>query len=140
LGCNPFSRVSDSVSNRVGQSIGEKVLEAQLGGNANVDLGGSLAANFPSDIPRYPGAKYVSSLVQGDIAIANFTTSDDAVTVSEWFEAQLLAEGYKRAEGDILNGTVRVYEKDNIHVVVQAMRADNSQTTGVSVQRSVTKK
>ena len=98
-----------------------------------------MPANFPSDVPRYPGAVYVSSYVKDNIAIANFTTSDSAEDVTAWFEAQLLAGGFKRFEGDLLTGTVRVYEKDDIHLVVQAARSEKSNTTGVSLQRSVTK-
>ncbi|HVM90946.1 MAG TPA: hypothetical protein VMU11_03565, partial [Verrucomicrobiae bacterium] len=66
LGCNPTA----SITQKVTDTAVEQAIKAQTGVDVHVNGSANLSSDFPSDVPRYPGANYVSSLVQGRVAIA----------------------------------------------------------------------
>jgi hypothetical protein len=132
LGCNPFA----SVTQKVTDTAVEQAIKAKTGIDVNVNGSANLSSDFPSDVPRYPGAVYVSSLVQATVAIANFTTTDDPKTVSDWFDAQLKAEGFTQDENVVMNGTIRIYHKGNVTMNVTAMSKGDGTPTSVSIQRA----
>jgi hypothetical protein len=131
LGCNPFA----SVSQKVTDNAVEQAIKARTGIDVNVNGSGSLSSDFPTDVPRYPGATYVSSMVQAKIAIANFTTKDDAQKVSDYYDAQLKAAGFTGDLTEVMNGTVKLYHKDNISITVSAFTKEDGSLTSVSLQR-----
>jgi hypothetical protein len=133
LGCNPTA----SVTQKITDTAVEKAIKAQTGVDVNVNGSGSLADNFPSDVPRYPGALYVSSLVQDKVAIANFTTKDSDKTVSDWFDAKLKAAGFTNDMSEVLNGTVKIYHNANVSITITAFTKEDGSETSVSVQRAV---
>jgi len=132
LGCNPFASVSQSVTD----TAVEQAIKAKTGVDVNVNGSANLSSDFPSDVPRYQGAVYVSSLVQAKVAIANFTTKDSDKTVSDLFDAQLKAAGFTNDVSEVLNGTVRIYHKGNVSITVTAFTKDDGSETSVSVQRA----
>ncbi|KAA0206387.1 hypothetical protein EDM68_02695 [Candidatus Uhrbacteria bacterium] len=132
-GCNPFARVEQ----RVGERVAEGLIERGLGGDASVDLGGGLPADFPTDVPRYPDAEYVSAVYLKDqnIAIANFKTKDEPQAVTDWFDRELRSAGFIMDENIAKLGLFRVYNKGTVKITLQTQRPEDGDRTTVSVQR-----
>jgi hypothetical protein len=134
-GCNPFARVEQNL----GESVAEGAIERAIGGDADVDIGtAKLQENFPSDVPRYPNANYLASIIQkeGGYAIANFTTSDEMSDIADWFDIELKKEGFELDTDMSFGGLARVYQKDGVAITLQIQGPDDeSNETTVSIQR-----
>lgn len=136
-GCNPFARVQDRISDRIGEEIGERLLEGSVGGGTDLELG-KIPADFPSDVPRYPGAEILSAVItnEGRIAIMNFKTGDSAEAVVEWYGDQLVSAGFE-SDADIAKlGLFRVYTKGEVKITIQTQRIPNENKTAVTVTRA----
>lgn len=120
---------------RIGEEIGEGLVEGMAGGGADLELG-TLPADFPSDVPRYPDAEYVSAVVMNDgrIAIANFSVNDSPEAVVAWFEGEMAASGFELDEDMAKLGLFRIFKKDKITVTLQTQAREGK--TYVSVQRA----
>lgn len=115
IGCNPFAGVQQKMEQKIGENIAEGILEKASGGKVDVDTetGGfsikdkesgetatfgtdALPANFPSDLPRYPGGKIViaSATEAGKKATLAQTVEADAATVLAWYDSTFRAKGY----------------------------------------------
>ncbi len=123
LGCNPFAGVQEKINQKIGEAIVEKGIETASGGKLDIDAdggsfrvtdsktgetanfgSGELPANFPSDLPRYPGGQIVLSSVAsaGKKATLSQTVEADAKTVAAWYDEQLKAKGYTtEGEGSV---------------------------------------
>lgn len=59
----------------------------------------TLPENYPSDIPVYPGAEVVYSVVKdGDGSNVTFRTSDSLAEVVDFYEAQLASQGWSKTQ------------------------------------------
>lgn len=134
-GCNPFAPLQQRMEQRIGEEIGEGLIEGMAGGGADLELG-TLPADFPSDIPRYPDAEYVSAVVMNDgkVAIANFSVNDSPEEIVAWFDAEMAASGFELDEGMVKLGLFRIFKKDKVTVTLQTQSRDGK--TYVSVQRA----
>ena len=135
-GCNPFQRAQE----RAGEAILERTIESQTGGNVEIDVGGgaSLPKNFPDDVPRYPGAEYVSALVtdEGKVAIANFKTEDSAHDVQAWFKSEIEANGYELDTVFEIGASLQLYRKGEAKISIQTQRNEDEGVTVVSIQKA----
>ncbi len=138
-GCNPFESMQKRVEQRIGEEIGEKIVEGMAGGDADVEIGGTeLQANFPSDVPRYPNAVYVASVVQkeGEIAIANFRTQDSGDEVASWFATELTRDGFVLDTDIAIGALARIYKKGDVTITLQVQSGgETNKETVVSIQR-----
>lgn len=119
------------------ESAIEGQIEAQTGGQADIDLSGesvtytdtetggtvalganlTLPADFPSDILIYDGQITLSSAsnVPGEGASLVFTTSESSVVIADWYETKLIADGWTKDGSFDLQGTsLRSYKKAGV--------------------------
>ncbi|PIP61017.1 hypothetical protein COX00_00060 [Candidatus Uhrbacteria bacterium CG22_combo_CG10-13_8_21_14_all_47_17] len=152
-GCNPLA----SVQQKATDAVVEKVVESQTGQKVNVDSNGATVSyqgqngggtiqvangtqypeNFPAEIPHYPGAADVSVItMQADsVFMVSLRSLDDADTVANWFEDSLTKDGFTKTseEPSIF---MRMYEKGNIKMSVQARYSEKKALTDVNIQLS----
>ncbi|MEK7174494.1 MAG: hypothetical protein AAB759_02445 [Patescibacteria group bacterium] len=139
-----------------GKSASERTLESLTGGKVNVDSGSGevtvktdegtwvgsnkLPADFPSDVPLYPGAKVQSSVSaaqeQGGGNYVGLETSDAAASVASWYKAEIVANGWKvtlnmDASGSSLLGG----SKDNRELMVTVSEDGGKTTIGIAVSQ-----
>lgn len=146
LGCGAVSNlVGQKVSEKVAEEVVEKSIEAEGGGDASVNItdgqvsvqtgqgavsvvaGGditSLPADFPSDVPLYPGAKIVATMgsnsPDGTGYLVNFETPDSADKVAAFYKEKL-GGSFKTAAEMNMNGAltlayVSADEKRNVTI------------------------
>ncbi len=120
IGCNPFADAQKKIENKIGQSIGEKILEGASGGKGNFEItdegitvkdkatgetvgfgaGAKIPAGFPTDIPRYEGSvvSFVTLSPDSKRATMSVTLVGDTESsvVAEWYEREILAKGYTK--------------------------------------------
>lgn len=133
VGCNPFARLQSNVEDRLGSSVAERIVEQATGGGADVKFGSSvkLPANFPSVVPRYPDAVYVSAMVlrEGKQALANLQTKDDPEKVAKWYEEKITEAGFKLDADVAFGGIVKIYAKGDVKITIQiGAQGDDGQT------------
>jgi hypothetical protein len=81
-----------------------------------------LPANFPADLPRYPGAEVLKARPTSEAGISvAFTTSDDPAKVATYYADQLAAQGWATNRVDAPEG-----------IVVFADKGQRSATFGVA--------
>lgn len=81
-----------------------------------------LPANFPEDIPRYPGAEVVKARPASESGISvGFSTMDDPAKVAAYFADQFAAQGWATNRVDAPEG-----------IMVFADKGDRSATYGVA--------
>jgi predicted small secreted protein len=160
-GCNPFSGVQDKINQKIGETIAEKIIETGSGGKVDVDADGgsfsfkdpktgetvALGTNvkipdgFPTDIPRYNGAlPSIASLTKDQKrAVLAVTIFDvEPVVLAEWYEKQILANGYERKTSTpVTESLFNEYRKGNAKMIMTVLgQKDDSGKWGVSVQIS----
>ena len=153
-GCNPFQRAQE----KAGEAFVEKMVESQTEGKVKLDLdretvdfetedgtgqmrlgeGSKLADNFPDDVPRYPEASYVSSVVtnEGKTAIANFRTEDSPEDVQAWFKSELEGDGFELDLTFQAGASLQLYKKGDVKISVQSQADEDNGLTVVSIQRA----
>ncbi len=156
LGCNPFA----SVQQKLGEAVTEKVIEGATGGKVDVNSGdnavtfrdaktGDYSAwgenakipdDFPSDVPRYPGAKTLTVSLKGDKKEAGLSqiTSDSLSKVADWFAEQMRNAGF--AETSTLDlgasGKVVAYEKGSVKMGVTIAGDEEVKETSLIITRT----
>lgn len=118
--------VAGAASRFLGKSAAERAIEAATGEDADVDVNGNdvtvktdqgtwstsdkLPADFPSDVPIYPGAT-----VQGSVAsagqdntghYAGLETTDALDDVIAWYKKEVKAGGWTVATDAMVNGSL----------------------------------
>jgi hypothetical protein len=111
-------------------------------GSAEFGLGAELPADFPSDVPIYPGAQVISSLSLGpNRASVSLQSSDNYADVVAFYEAGIPAEGWNvesrneftadSGRSVILNAT-----KGNRTVIVSVTEDTADNLVGISLTTS----
>ena len=90
------------------------------GNQISVGENAAMPANFPKEIPQYPGGTTLSASVAKDgQASLSIRTSDASAVVMSWMETTLTKDGWKQASqmasGDF---SVRTYTKDKATIGV----------------------
>lgn len=118
--------VAGAASQWLGKSATERAIEAATGGNADVDVSDNnvtvktdqgtwstsdkLPADFPTDVPVYPGAK-----VQGSVAsagqdntghYAGLETTDALDDVIAWYKKEVKSAGWTIVTDATVNGSL----------------------------------
>ena len=71
-----------------------------------------LPANFPEDVPQYPGAEVVNARGTSEAgSSAGFSTSDDPAKVASYFADALAAQGWSTQRVDAPEGTMVFADK-----------------------------
>jgi len=87
-----------------------------------------LPADFPEDVPRYPGAEVVKARPSSEAGfVAGFTTTDDPAKVASYFADALAAQGWSTNRVDAPEG-----------IVVFADKGERSATYGVGTAEGKT--
>jgi len=87
-----------------------------------------LPANFPEDVPRYPGAEVVKARPSSEAGfVAGFSTPDDPAKVASYFADALAAQGWSTNRVDAPEG-----------IVVFADKGERSATYGVGTAEGKT--
>ncbi len=138
-------KLSEQASKMVGTKLAEKMIETAAGGKADVDIkddgltvrtnegsfsvGTELPADFPKDIPLYPGAKVTysgtNSSDNGGGVGATFSTADDYTQVAAFYTRELPANGWTvDSTQNIAGTTVMSAKKDTRTLAVTATTSD----------------
>lgn len=90
---------------------GQNVTVKTGNGEVNINSGGSLPSDFPSDFPVYPGAKLTGSFSANGTSGENtkgvsvvWETGDDAAKVGDFYKTELVKAGYT-ISSDFSQGT-----------------------------------
>jgi len=156
FGC---SSISDKISQKVGESATEAIINKGLGGEGKVDVSGDslsfkgkdgdiafgenakIPSNFPTDVPTIDGAKVVMVTVgktepmsAGYVVQAKGTVDG----VAKDFIAAIVAKGWKStSETQINEGGYYSYEKDGAQLTIAISGSDDaSEVFPVSVTAS----
>lgn len=89
-----FSRKSPATNK--GQIIKTQVVKQEIAGNDKVGDNLKLPANFPKNIPVYPGAPITTINFDGKSEKGGLTqeTRDDMVKVAEWYKTEAIKLGW----------------------------------------------
>jgi hypothetical protein len=82
---------------------------------------GELPADFPSDVPHYPGSKVTQAKGTQELGIAvTFTSTDGLDAVAKYYADGLAANGWQAEMQDIPEGKMIVAEKEDrqAHAIV----------------------
>ncbi len=99
-----------------------------------------LPADFPSDVPLYPGAKVQSSVssaqAQGGGHYVGLETNDAVASVAGWYKTEIVAKGWKvtlsmDADGSSLLGG----SKDDRELMVTVSGEGGKTTIGIAVSQ-----
>lgn len=107
-----------------------------------VHLGDDIAipSDFPSDIPRYTGAKTHVALVDSNQQTASLQqeTPDDLATVRATLEAAIMAQGFKKGTELNEEGMQLVqYTKEKEMIQLQLVHDASQAMTSIIIARSV---
>jgi len=149
--------VTGSAASRFfGKSAAEQAIEAATGGKANIDASkgevtvktddgtwsssDKLPANFPSDVPLYPGAKVQGSVVaaqqQGSGHYAGLETVDTIDKVVSWYKAEVVAKGWQVTANFEAGGGVMIGgSKDTRDLVVTVSKEGDKTVIGLVVSQ-----
>ncbi|MBI5283679.1 MAG: hypothetical protein HY874_01160 [Chloroflexi bacterium] len=116
------------------------------GATASIRYEGELPAGYPNDVPGYPGAKLVSSMLQinGEDAgyLVIYDTADARATVASYFEDKLAADPWQVDAGqDNRDSTLQQFSKiddPNIRGLVLAAESKGDKLTTIVVSVQVT--
>lgn len=161
LGCNPFASVQKKIENKIGQTIGEKILEGASGGKGDVTItddgvtvknketgesmgfgaDAKIPDGFPSDIPRYGGSAIALVSLSSDAKSAMLAVTIDGKTLaelSEWYDAKLTTSGYERTtQVNSSELVMNEYKKNKItlSLVVTSGETDGKLVSQVQITR-----
>lgn len=153
--------LGDTIGEKVGEKVGEeaveaameKSLEAQGNADAKVELdqgkmqvqsaqgtvtmqtGSTVPADFPADVPIYPGASVESSVnasgPEGGGWVVGFKTADGPDKVSAFYKEKLGASLANKAEMNMNGEIMLVYgspdEKRSVQVMIKGAEGGGSQ-------------
>lgn len=89
----------------------------------------TLPANFPEDVPQYPGATVVKAQATPDSGIkVSFSTPDDAAKVASYYSDNFAAQGWSSQRVDAPDGSL-----------VFADKGARSATVGIGAGEGTTK-
>lgn len=154
-GCNPISNAVDQAKKSATDRIVEKMIEGQTGGDVKINSkdgsvtikddknGGTVSygeevripSDFPTEVPRYPGAKTILAYAQESTKQASLSqmTSDDVDKTQKWFEDTLKGQGYTREQMmDLGEGRILQYVKGMSKVDIVLTRSAGEDATGIS--------
>ena len=124
-GCSPSASTNTSVSMSDEDEDADKVEEVV-----------ELPADFPTDLPIYPGSTLTFAEVSATYGdSASFDTSDSMQKVYDWYEATLTADGWKKTSGSADTSISAVFEKDKASITFSAYVIGD--TTSVNIGKTV---
>jgi len=125
---------SDSASDaprKVGAPSGSPAADVAREAEEQAELlQGTIPKGFPSDVPRYPGAKADNALSLGGTSFVSFKTDGSSEEVLEYYRNELRAQGWSVRDGgnDSVEGS-----KGGRRVTVRASAAEAGTKFAVSV-------
>ncbi|MDD5437730.1 MAG: hypothetical protein PHC70_01130 [Patescibacteria group bacterium] len=149
LGCNPFQKAQETISNKIGENVAEGLLGKATGGKVDIKDGGNtvtykdnenggttsfgedikLPDDFPKSVPIYPGAKIGGVTVsrQGNpSAWVVFSSADEVKKVTDWYEQQTKDKGWKQDSSMTIDkAEIRTYVKDNEKIGISVSPSDD---------------
>jgi hypothetical protein len=106
------------------------VVSGQFGENAEVPDG------FPEDVPVYPDAKVLGSMVTGEGTVLTLRTADDSKKVTAFYHEKLSEQGWSLASEIDLGGQhMLAIEKEERSGAVQISREGNETSIIVTVRQ-----
>ena len=151
-----------SVSQKIGDSVADRVVGAATGGKVEVNSGNdhvtfkdkdgnvlsygdnlTIPADFPKDVPVYAGAVVkgvTNNSSNGSVgATLNLEIADDATKVASWYDGQLKGAGFTQDSDLDASGTiVRMYSKANVTMSFTITTdSEKANTTWVTVIRAM---
>jgi hypothetical protein len=157
LGCNPFQKAQESITNKIGENVAEGILGKATGGKVDIQndgntvtykdnkTGGSvsfgddvkLPSDFPKNVPIYPNAKIGGVTVSKEgnpSAWAVYSSTDEVKQVTDWYEQQAKDNGWKQDSSLTMDKSeVRTYSKDNEKIGVNISPSDDETKGKTSV-------
>jgi hypothetical protein len=118
--------LSKGVGQRANDSAAERAIEAATGGKVDVDsesgevtvktdqgtwsTSDKLPANWPSDVPVYPGAKVTASVAgagdQANGSYASLESSDTVAAVIAWYKKEVPGAGWTVETDAMVSGSL----------------------------------
>lgn len=106
---------------------GEEKGVGEVSGHFGEDA--EIPADFPKDLPVYPGSKVVAGIVAGEGGMITLQTGDDPGKVADFYREKLAAEGWNLGSEMNLGGQrILTVEKEGRNGAVQISR-DGGETT-----------
>jgi hypothetical protein len=97
---------------------------------------GELPADYPADVPHYPGAKVTSAKGNEELGIAvTFVSADDLDTVAKFYADGLAASGWQAQTQVIPEGTLIIAEKDDRQAHALVHRGDQGTLVDLIIGR-----
>lgn len=117
---------------------GTTAFQDDEGNKVEVGAGARIPADFPADVPAYPGATVISSATMSDGdsrgASLMLSTADAADKVAGWYEERLGAGGWAKTGGYTMAGSdSRVYGKGGADLTVTASGEAGGETSVIVV-------
>jgi hypothetical protein len=120
-GCfgNPLDQLTDKIAEGSAQQGAEKLIEGMTGGDLDIDLGGELPDDFPSEVPLIDGKVITSTAMtidDGRSWMVNLSVKDGkaaaeearAALTSAGFEETVWSDLGEMKSGNFSNGTYSV--------------------------------
>lgn len=146
--------LTDRLTEKAAQTVTEKALESAT--NSDVDLANNeitvntngdsfsmgedlkLPDNFPSDVPVYSPAKVVTTSTTGTAGFyATLTSPDGFSAISDYYNAQLVAEGWTIDNTSSFNGggqsTTYITTKENRTLDVGIYKYEDSSEVTITI-------
>ena len=100
-----------------GEQEGVGAISGQFGENAEV------AEGFPEDLPLYPGAKLLGSMLAGEGGMITLQSGDEPAEIADFYRENLVEQGWTlSAEMDLGGQQVLAVEKEGRNGAVQVSR------------------
>ncbi|MEK7638185.1 MAG: hypothetical protein AAB375_02050 [Patescibacteria group bacterium] len=146
--------VAGAANRFLGKSAAERAIEAATGGNADVNsddgdvtvktddgtwsTSAKLPADFPNDVPLYPGAivqgSVASAQQQGGGHYAGLEITDSIDKVMSWYKSEVPAKGWKvNASYEVDGGLMLGGTKDTRELVVTISKDGDKVAIGLVV-------
>lgn len=135
FGCGQTKTVAPGVTVKE-QGNTATYTDTETGTQVSVGQGATIPDGFPTEIPQYPDGKVTGAVMGGTNqvgAMLNFTASDDAATVSDWYKTTLNGSGWTTGSTFNWEGNyTTTYEKDGNTIAVSITAGSGgSPTTGL---------
>lgn len=157
FGAGCFS--AETITKKVQEKVAEGVASRATGGDVDVDTKNNavtfknaagdvvqfgenvtIPADFPKDVPVYPGSKAASVVISssGDKSSSlSLKSSDDSAKVVKWYEDTLKAQGWTQEQTMTAAGVdLRNYKKDGVQLSVTVTSGGEESTTVISLIRT----
>jgi hypothetical protein len=111
--------------------------DKETGAYASIGENAQIPNDFPSDVPVYEGAQILAaSVIPNQGATLLSTTTASLASVAQWYEDELLGDGWEMETDSNYNGRLmKVFQKGDVIISVAVSEMDGQ--TSITVIRAI---